>query len=160
MRSWIRNPGCWFIVLGLLAPAVPANAASAVSLNRQTGAYRIYAQVRSKAEAERFALDSCRRRNRGSEAACELLKSCSRGGYGRVYYYQRGTAWAIGVECGERSAGNANEAAKRACNAWARRYGGRCGVRKGWYDPFNDEHVPETCKNRHPSQDPCYRPPG
>lgn len=142
-------------VLAAAAIGSPARAASAVAYDNATGAWAYYAQLRSVGEAERRALIGCRKRGGRN---CTIIVSCDRGGYGRIYRYQRPgrRRVAMGASCGWYSAGRANDAAKQGCNRRLAR-GLRCGVGPGWYDAVNDHHVPNRCKNAHPSRDPCYR---
>lgn len=142
------------LALAFIAP--PAQAASAVAYDEVTGAWAYDYQVRDVNDAKRLALNSCRRHG-GRQ--CQIIVSCARGGYGRVYRYQRPgqRRLALGGSCGWNSVGKANDRAKLACNQHLPS-GMRCGVGSGWYDAVADNHVPGQCKNAHPSRDPCYRP--
>ena len=135
--------------------ASPAHAASAVAYDSATGAWAYYAQLRTAGEAKQRALIGCRKRG---GRHCRIIVACERGGYGRIYRYQRPgrRRVALGASCGWYSVGKANDAAKQSCNQRLEQ-GLRCGVGPGWYDGYNDGHVPNRCKNAHPSRDPCYR---
>lgn len=137
------------------ATGTTAQAASAVAYDATTGAWTYHAQMRSVEEAQRGALIGCRKR--GGQH-CQIIVSCEQGGYGRIYRYQRPgqRRTAMGASCGWYSAGRANDSAKDSCNQRLPP-GPRCGVGPGWYDAYNDSHVPERCKNAQPSHDPCYR---
>jgi hypothetical protein len=143
-------------VLVLVLGAPSARAASAVAYDEATGAWAYRYQERNVDDARRLALQSCRRHG-GRQ--CRIVTSCARGGYGRIYRYQPPgqRRWALGASCGWYSAGKANDLAKGECNRRLPR-GMRCGVGPGWYDALADNHVPNRCKNAHPSRDPCYRP--
>lgn len=141
--------------LAVMLGALPAQAASAVAYDDVTGAWAYYFQVRNVNDARRRALSSCQRRGGRN---CRIIVSCAKGGYGRIYRYQRPgkRRIALGGSCGWYSVGKANDAAKQGCNRNLPR-GMRCGVGPGWYDALADGHVPNRCKNAEPSRDPCYR---
>ena len=143
-----------FISVGILVAASSQSlqAASAVAYDPTTGLFRVFWGLPDENSANTKALSSCRRRG---GVSCQIILSCAQGGYGIIYRRPRsGYVDSIGGACGYRSAGHANDRAKAECNARSRT--GRCGVGPFWYDTVNDGHVPDRCKNRHASNDPCY----
>ncbi len=143
-----------FISVGILVAASSQSlrAASAVAYDSATGLFRVNWGLADENSAKMKALSSCRRRG---GVSCQIIASCAQGGYGIIYRRPRsGYVDTIGVSCGYPSAGHANDRAKAECNARSRT--GRCGVGPFWYDTVNDGHVPDRCKNRHASNDPCY----
>src|ERR687891_181270 len=101
------------ILVGELT-AQTANAASAVVFDAATGAWAYRYGYRLSAEAERIAMEGCRRRG-GKD--CAVLVSCQAGGIGMIYdrRTRNGRIIAMGAACGAATQAEANELAKNAC---------------------------------------------
>jgi hypothetical protein len=120
---------CLFVSVTALALALwssPAVSASAIAFDSGTGAWAYRHGYPSAADAERVAMDSCRRRG---GRACTVVASCDGAGYGMVYdrRNQGGRSLVLGAACGAQNPREANEVAKRSCNEQLGRLSGNCG---------------------------------
>jgi len=108
--------------------AAQAHAASAVAMADDLTYGYSYEQPTEEA-AQAQALRSCSRR---TNRRCEVVVSCSGGGYGAISFSGTSGRRALGASCGAASVQSAYLQAQSKCNQQS---AGRCGFpRVGWND--------------------------
>lgn len=112
----------------IMSFAGQAHAASAVAMaDDLTYGYSFEQPTEEAAKAQ--ALRSCSRR---TSQRCQVVVSCSGGGFGAISFSGTAGRRALGASCGATSVPDAYLRAQRSCNAQSN---GRCGYpRVGWND--------------------------
>jgi hypothetical protein len=145
------------VATGIVLAPSSLGAASAIVWNSETRYVRWVSGYQTAQIAEAWALDSCRKYRPAKASSCKVVVSCNEGGYGQLIEALGRDGRRMGVigSCGNSSTGILNKSIRNKCEA-VYSAARRCNTIGRWYDPVNDENVPDKCKNQHPSYDACY----